>query len=503
MSLVALVGVLLGGAPAAAVAGQPTPTPNPSAVAAPPAVKGTAVCQVTDKNALEISGIAISNNVLYALNDSTNADARRKVFKINPSTCAVIGSPIAYPARPRDPEDLAVDVDGAIWIADIGDNAADRTNVALWKLANDKITGPFRLSYPDGKKYDAEAMVIGSDGLPIIITKLESLVFTPTGPLQANSTNGVPMKQVGKVTLPKTTTESPLGGALSGYTTGAAVSADRKKVVLRTYADAFEWDVPDGDIVKAITSAKPRITPLPMEPWGEAITYSPDGKFWTISDVETYESTTKIKPELLSYQPNNEDPNPPSPAAKAQPPQAQSKAWWSELISSTDRLYLLIGAVGILGLLLVLAGILGIRRSRKRRREQDEDDERLRGRGRRDDGLDDGYYDQRAFGYQGAAYGYQDQGGGNAFGPPQGGGNAFGPPQGGGNVYGSAQPQYGYEDPYYGPPPTQPPPPQQQQYGPPPQQYGQQQYGQPQYGQQQPGYGYPDYPDQSYGQNYR
>jgi len=488
--LVALVGVLLGGLPAAALA-APTPTPNPSAAAAPPAVPGTEVCTVTDKNALQISGIAVSNGVIYAANDQASTDTRRKVFKLNPSTCAVVGSPIGYPATPRDPEDLAVDAQGTMWIADIGDNTAVRPTVAVWKLANDKITGPYRLSYPDGKKYDAEAMVIGADGLPIIITKLESLIFAPTGPLQENSTNGVPMKQLGKVTLPKTNTENPFGGTGRTVVTGATMSADRKKVVLRTYADALEWDVPDGDIVKAITNGKPKVTPLPSEPWGEAIAYSPDGKFWTISDVAQFENTTKIKPQLLSYTPNNEDPNPPSPAAQVQPPPAAGdKAWWSELISSTTRLYLLIGSIGVFGLLLVLLGVIGIRRSRNRRRDEDFDEGADdRGRGRRGgDGYEDDYYgDQRGYAYQDPAYGYQDQGygpppgGGNVYGSPQqGGGNAYGSPQGGGNVYGTSPPQYGYEDPYY-----QPPPPQQQQYG------------------QQPGYGYQDPPDQGYGQQHR
>src|SRR3712207_6972861 len=49
------------------------------------------------------------------------------------------------------------------------------------------------------------------------------------------------------------------------------------KVVLRTYSDALEWDVSGGDVLAALTG-KPRVTPLPDEPFGEAITYSRDGK---------------------------------------------------------------------------------------------------------------------------------------------------------------------------------------------------------------------------------
>ena len=67
--------------------------------------------------------------------------------------------------------------------------------------------------------------------------------------------------------------------------TGAAISPDRTRVALRTYTAAYEWDVPDGDVVKAITTGTPRLTPLPDEPQGEAIAYTVDGpRFLTLSD---------------------------------------------------------------------------------------------------------------------------------------------------------------------------------------------------------------------------
>ena len=55
------------------------------------------------------------------------------------------------------------------------------------------------------------------------------------------------------------------------------MSPDGTRIVLRTYADAFEWDVPDGDIVTAVTTGKPRVTPLADE-FGESIAYTPDGE---------------------------------------------------------------------------------------------------------------------------------------------------------------------------------------------------------------------------------
>src|SRR4029453_6270793 len=63
--------------------------------------------------------------------------------------------------------------------------------------------------------------------------------------------------------------------------------------------EAFEWDVSGGDVVKAITTGTPRITPLPDEPQGEAITYGADGaSFITVSDVDSGKPTP-----LLPYPP--------------------------------------------------------------------------------------------------------------------------------------------------------------------------------------------------------
>ena len=70
---------------------------------------------------------------------------------------------------------------------------------------------------------------------------------------------------------------NPLGIIGEVVVTGAATSPDRNRVALRTYTAAYEWDVPDGDVVKAITTTTPRLTPLPDEPQGEAIAYTVDG----------------------------------------------------------------------------------------------------------------------------------------------------------------------------------------------------------------------------------
>ena len=85
--------------------------------------------------------------------------------------------------------------------------------------------------------------------------------------------------------------------------TGAATSPDRKRVALRTYTTAYEWDVPDGDVVKAITTSTPRVTELPNEPQGESIAYTVDGQqFLTCNDeavptqILRYARSTALEP---------------------------------------------------------------------------------------------------------------------------------------------------------------------------------------------------------------
>ena len=62
------------------------------------------------------------------------------------------------PLDPYDPEDLGVSADGTIWVADTGDNRAERATVALHALRPDGGASLYRLTYPDGA-HDAEALL--------------------------------------------------------------------------------------------------------------------------------------------------------------------------------------------------------------------------------------------------------------------------------------------------------------------------------------------------------
>jgi hypothetical protein len=522
--------ILLGGAPA--LAAEPTPTPTPGAGEGPagpaigPATEGEAVCTVSNNALNEITGMVATDKGIYVVEggDSEQPTSVR-IYLLNAATCK--STVKQYVFDPIDPEDLAVDSDGALWVADIGDNAAgggpSRSRIALEKvvITADKAV-PHRVVYPNGGQFDAEAMLLDKDDVPIIFTQGSGKagIYRPTKKLVPDAQANLPeLEKVGDFTPQRTGTANPLGAVGNTLVTGAAKSPDGKKVVIRTRSDAYEFTVgEDGDIVKAITDTEPVITPLPNEPQGEAITYSVDGsKFLTLS-VKPNDATEN--PKLLSYTPFA--PAVPEPTAgdpnklPEQPGTGQS--WLDKLTFS--ELTRIVAAVGVVGLVLAIAGIVGIRRARRRRREEEDEydeyddyDEPPRRRGGRE-------RDDRASGYgresqQYADYGYADNGyggyaeqgyGSNGYAEPGYGQPAEPTYSGAGNGYGGANygaqgyagQQYGAEQQYAG-----------QQYGAEQQYAGQEYagqpgydpYGQPQYGGQYGGGG--EYGgQQQYGQQY-
>lgn len=327
-------------------------------------------CTVEDNRLRELSGLVATSSGYVVIDDGSDDASHRKVFYLN-SKCGIAKEPVSYSGDgPYDTEDLALGPDKqTLWIADIGDNATSKTRrerIAVWTMP---VTGKrkpvlHRLSYPEKKPHDAEALLVGDDNLPLIITKDASgkaEIFKPSGPLKTGDTPPVPMEKVGEVTVPKTSTDNKLGAPGRMTITGAARSPDGSRVVLRTYADAFEYDVANGDIVGALKGT-PRVTPL-ADLFGEAISYTPDGKsFVTVSDVGALDDTEPV--EVLSYVPSTKGvealPNAGGAAAKP----AAGKSWFEGL--SLDEITYLIAAVGVVGALMVGAGIFGIMRSRRR-----------------------------------------------------------------------------------------------------------------------------------------
>jgi hypothetical protein len=245
---------------------------------------------VDDPQAVDLSGLVATADGYVTIVDS-QFDTDTVVILYLDQACRVVRT-LGYPTPPRDPEDLAVAPDGAIWVGDIGDNvtsAQRRSTIALWRIPpGGGAPVIHRLTYPDGP-HDAEALLFAADGSPVVVTKEvgdTSYVYQATRPLAPNTADGVPMRLVGEFHPVYLAAPNDLGRLMESMVTGAATSPDRSRVALRTYTTIYEWDVPDGDVAKAITTATPRIRPVPGEPQGEAVSYTVDGQaLLTLSDV--------------------------------------------------------------------------------------------------------------------------------------------------------------------------------------------------------------------------
>jgi hypothetical protein len=329
-----------------AASANPSPTP----------IRGAPVCEVRDARLTEISGLAATDDGYVVVNDGADDAARRQIFFLD-SECAVVRT-VRYPSRPRDTEDLAVGADGTIWVADTGDNDRSRQTVAVWKLAPGADRPVlYRMAYPDGP-HDAEALLVTADGRPVIVTKYSAGLYAPNAAPRPGAT--VPLTRVGQVRLPASTTSNPFGALGRTAVTGAATAPDGRRVVLRTYADAFEFDVADRDLIASLTSGTPRVTALPDEPQGESITYSPDGRS-LLTMSETADQPPGTRPGLLRY-----------PLAAAVPPTAPQAT--PEPRAGGDRsdglgaaVVAAVVAAGALALGLLVLGLVVVRRSRRAR----------------------------------------------------------------------------------------------------------------------------------------
>jgi hypothetical protein len=346
----ALLTVLAAGGPGAA-----PPAGAAVRVAAVPAATAVTACTVTDARATGLSGLVVTKDGYVAVSDSNYDKSRIRIFFLD-GQCRLVRS-AGYPTSAYDPEDLAVGRDGTLYVADIGDNGRSRRTIAVWRLAPGSSRPQIvRYAYPDGA-HDAEALLLAGDDTPIFVTKdpFRTGIYAPTGPA-VPSGEPVALAEVG--TFSPDTTGTPNGIGLAGelLVTGGTNNAARTKVALRTYSDAYEWTVPDGDVVKAITTGTPRVTPLPDEPQGESIAYTLDGsQLVTVSDQES----DPVRTPLLRY-PAATGAEPPSPTTSARAAPAPTAA--AANTTTNSRWLLPMGAAGVALLGLGIAGIAWNRR---------------------------------------------------------------------------------------------------------------------------------------------
>ena len=132
--------------------------------------------------------------------------------------------------------------------------------------------------------------------------------------------------------------------------TGAALSRDGGLLAVRTYTDAYVWNVPGGDVAAAVR-AEPSHLALPEQPQGEGITV--DGRQLLI-DSEHVGSAVYAVPlpasPTASVSPSAR-PVPKSPAASKSA--ALARAGGARSVSSSEVTLFVVAALVLLGVALM------------------------------------------------------------------------------------------------------------------------------------------------------
>ncbi|NHC14587.1 hypothetical protein [Motilibacter deserti] len=296
---------------------------------------------ISDSRIAESSGLALSpthKSVMWTHNDSGDSS---RVFALG-AEGQTLGVWRLDVVPARDWETMAATKDsrgrGVLWVGDIGDNGAARTNGILVHRAIEPAdpdgggtlrATSYRLRYADGP-HDAEAMFFGADGRLRIVTKalFGGSVFVAPERLDPDAPNVLERE----------------GDAPGIVTDATALPGGRYAV--RDYSDAYVYDA-DGELQARVA--------LPSQPQGESLTSSLDGTvLYAGSEGEGQPVWRVPLPESVR----------PEPAGSAAPrPSADAAA--ASAAGTDERSprwpYLAIG-LGVAGLL-----VLGVGRALRRR----------------------------------------------------------------------------------------------------------------------------------------
>lgn len=201
---------------------------SPLATSPPPAkdpTPSTTTVHFQPSGLTEPSGLAynLTGSRIFTMNDeNTNPN----VYAIDPTDGDDKATFSIGNGDVEDPEAIATDRQDRVWLADIGDNDAVRSNLAIWMIPNpgDGNHGnltwtKYPVKYSDGKKRNAEAFIINpvTNERYVISKESTSLLFK----LQSNlSKSSNTLKKVSGVNMGK-------------FVTDAAFTPDGKYVLVR------------------------------------------------------------------------------------------------------------------------------------------------------------------------------------------------------------------------------------------------------------------------------
>jgi hypothetical protein len=233
-------------------------------------------------------------------------------------TGQLIGTYTLDGARAVDWEDMAIGPapggGSYLYLADIGDNAASRRSVVVYRVAEPQVRAgqapvqatlsgvtAFTLVYQDGPR-DAEAFMVDPlTGDFYVVSKLEltgSRLYRAATPVSSRAN---PLVLAGRFEFP--------------LTTGADISADGLQVLIRRYSNsaidaltpptrgASYWSRPNASTSLVDLLARPgEVVPLVSEAQGEAIAFDADGRgFYTTTELGSLPGGMVTRAPLVYY----------------------------------------------------------------------------------------------------------------------------------------------------------------------------------------------------------
>jgi hypothetical protein len=320
---------------------------------------GVTVGTVDEERLTEVSGLAsslVNPGLVWLMADGNGGSDGPRVWAVDVAS-GERRLQVLLPGELTDSEDLALgpcpDLSGpCVFVADTGDNGAERSNVNIIAFPEPTLTGKaedglatvsldavwtIALAFPDGESVDVEAMAILPDATAILLFEktLDDTArifaarspWTIQTPEDGDVDNDAPrqLEQTGTVTLPENLARptdedapfgiiAPIGEPVADLDlskaerkarriTGADVHWSGKRLLLRTTGALLEYDDTGAGFFDLAGRGPRQVLAAPDdEAQGEAIGYGVDGMSWlSISEVKAGKAADGERPVLHRY----------------------------------------------------------------------------------------------------------------------------------------------------------------------------------------------------------
>ncbi|MFI7010318.1 WD40 repeat domain-containing protein [Streptomyces sp. NPDC050145] len=221
---------------------------------------------IQDPRITESSGLAASRahpGVYWTHNDS---DDGAYLYAIDGRTGKTVATlTLTGIGSPRDVEAISIGPDGDLYVGDIGDNLnGSWDHVWIYKLPEPKElrdqtvrATQYVVKYADGARNAESLMVHPKTGRVYIVEKGEDGGGLYEGPAQLSTSGTNTFRRVADIDL---------------WATDAAFSPDGKQLAVRGYFGGVSYAWNDG------RPEREGQLSVPMQPQGESVTYTPDGR---------------------------------------------------------------------------------------------------------------------------------------------------------------------------------------------------------------------------------